>query len=90
MVVESFTLTELLLTRQWLIMIDGLIKVPWMTKEQLVKVSDRIREIDEEVTARVIDGKKPNVINFVDPDFTETVKEEFGRGIEPEDPDAGA
>jgi hypothetical protein len=95
MVVENFSLTELLLTRQWLIMVEG----SWngtgrtpcgMSKDQAAQVHTRIQEVDVELTRRIIDGVKSNVINFVDPDFTETVKEKFGRSIESEDPDAGA
>ena len=89
MVVESFSLTELLLARQWLIMAQGSRNCCGMTKGQVAEIGKRTREIDAELTLRIIDGVKPNIINYEDPDFTETVKEEFGRGIELEDPDGG-
>jgi len=74
MVVEKLSLTELLLTRQWLIMVGNSRDSCGMKKEQAAKVSLRIREVDAELTRRVIDGDF-SVIWFNDPDFENTLQE---------------
>jgi hypothetical protein len=73
MIVESKSLMELLLMRPWLIMVQGSRNSCGMNKEQASKVSNRIQEIDAELTRRIIDGV--GLIKFNDENFDETLKE---------------
>lgn len=73
MIVERFTLIELLLTRQWLIMVASSRDSCGMNKDQAVQVGVRIKEIDAELTRRVIDGDSS--IAFNDLYFADTIKQ---------------
>jgi hypothetical protein len=75
MIVEKFSLIELLLTRQWLMAAGSSHNSFGMNKEQYKKIDIRLREVDAELTLRVIDGADHNIVKFDDLHFEDTLKE---------------
>jgi len=82
MEVEKRSLTELLLSRQWLITMSN------STKSCARDAAIKLAEVDEELTARVIYKKKikcccciekKEILSFEDEDFDDTL-EKFKRG----------